>query len=117
MGLDPVDQLKLHRKVCHTTHICIDVCGVQINNVHSTKLGMSCACIYLEVHKHPISQGICHESINMAYQCNAEEVSKTLNAKTKKTKNCNKQTILAHYLLKIPIAGENNHLYGSHEHG
>lgn len=72
---------------------------------------MSHTCIHLRVHKHPISQKICHESIDMAYQCIAKEVSKTPNAKNYAIVLATSEQFFADYLLKTPLVGESIHLH------
>ena len=42
---------------------------------------MSCACIHLGVHNHHVFTGVCRESLDVAFQCVANEVSKTPIAK------------------------------------
>ena len=51
--------------------------SVNIIYVHSTSLGMSRACIHLGIHDHPVSNGICHESLDIAYKCVVQEVMKS----------------------------------------
>lgn len=57
---------------------CIGVCEAGIIYVHSTTLGISCTWIHLGVHKHPVTQGICHESIDIAYKCIAKMLANHL---------------------------------------
>jgi hypothetical protein len=54
--------------------ICIALCHARIIYVHSTSSEMARACIHLGVHDHPVSNGTCHESLDIAYQCVANEV-------------------------------------------
>lgn len=55
--------------------------------IHSTSLEMSRVCKHLGVHKHYMSNGTCRESLDMAYQCIANEVIKILLQKTLQTNN------------------------------
>ena len=61
--------------------ICIALCHARIIYVHSTSSEMARACIHLGVHDHPVSNGTCHESLDIAYQCVANEVTKAHTAK------------------------------------
>ena len=101
--------IKLHYEICHTVPPCIDVCGARVIYVHSITFGMSHTCIHLRVHKHPISQRICHESIDMAYQFVTKEASKTPN--TKINVWATSKQFFADYLLKTPLVGESIHLH------
>lgn len=83
--------------------------GSKSFDVHSITFGMSHTCIHLSVHKHPISQRICHESIDMAYQCVTKEASKTPN--TKIIVWATSKQFFADYLLKTPLVGERIHLH------
>ena len=64
-------------KVCRSPPVCIVLCHARILYVHSTSTEMSRACIHLGMHDHPVSNGICRESLDMTYQCVANEVLKT----------------------------------------
>jgi hypothetical protein len=68
-------------KVCHSTPVYIALCNARIIYIHSTSVGMSRACIHLGVHDHPVANGICRESLDMAYQCVTNEVLKTPTSK------------------------------------
>ena len=67
----------LECKVCHSIPICIVLCHVQIIYIHSTSVGMSRACIHLNVHDHAVANDTWCKSLDMAYQCVANEVLKT----------------------------------------
>ena len=54
-------------KVCRSPPVCIVWCHARILYVHSTSSEMSRACIHLGMHDHHISNGICRESLDMAY--------------------------------------------------
>ena len=58
-------------------HVCIVLCHARILYIHSTSIEMLRACFHLGTHDHPISNGICRESLDMAYQCLANNVLKT----------------------------------------
>ena len=50
---------------------------LRIIYVHSTSSKMCRACIYLGMYYHPVSNGTCCESLDIAFQCIANEVMKT----------------------------------------
>ena len=71
------EKSKVQCKVCHAIPICLDVCYAKIIYMHSQSSNMSRVCIHLGVHNHPVSSEVCRESLDMAYQCVANEVAKT----------------------------------------
>ena len=64
-------------KVCQSPPMCIILCHARILYVHSTSTKMSRACIHLGMHDHHVFNDICHESLDMTYQCVANKVLKT----------------------------------------
>jgi hypothetical protein len=74
---------------------------------------MSRACIHLGVHEHPVSIDTCCESLNMAYQCVANEVMRTPTAKNSAIVMAASKNFVADYLLESPSNGEGHHLAGS----
>jgi hypothetical protein len=103
---------KLECKICRLTPVCIALCHARILYVHSTSPEMSRACIHLGVHEHPVSNGTCRDSLDMAYQCVANEVMKTPTAKNSAIVMAASKQFLAVYLLKSPSNGEGHHLVG-----
>ena len=85
----------------------------RILHIHSTSTKMSRACIHLGMHDHLVSNGICRESLDMAYQCVANEVLKTPIAINSAIVLGVSKQFLANYLLKSPTIGEGHHLVGS----
>ena len=75
-------ELRLECKICHTTLVCIALYHALIIYVHSIFPKMFRICIHLGVHKHPMSNYICCESLDMAFQCVANVVMKTPIAKS-----------------------------------
>ena len=65
---------RLECKVCRSMLVCIALCHVCIIYVHSTSPGISRVCIHLGIYEHLMSNGTCRESLDMAYQCVANEV-------------------------------------------
>src|ERR1700737_852172 len=96
-----------------STHVCIALCNARIIYIHSTSVGMSRACIQLGVHDHLVANGTCRESLDMAYQCVANEVLKTPTAKNSAIVMAANKQFLADYLLKSPASGDKHHLVGS----
>ena len=95
------EKSRLECKVCRSTPACITLCHARIIYVHSTSPGMSRACIHLGVHEHPVSNGTCRESLDMAYQCVANEVMKTPTAKNSAIVMAASKKFLADYLLNL----------------
>ena len=78
---NPLEKYEVQCKVCHAAPICLGVCHAKIIYLHSQSSNMSYVCIHLGVHNHLLSIGVCRDSLDMAYQCVANEVAKTLIAK------------------------------------
>ena len=57
--------------------------------------------------------GACHESLDMVYQCVANEVAKTLTAKNSIIVMAAIKQFMVDYILKSPLLGEKNHLHGA----
>jgi hypothetical protein len=106
------EKSRLECKVCRLTSVCIALCHARILYVHSTSPKMSRACIHLGVHEHHVSNGTCRESLDMAYQCVANEVIKIPTAKNSAIVMAASKQFLADYLLKSPSNGEGHHLVG-----
>lgn len=89
--------------------------------VHFTFYELSRVCIHLGMHNHHVSNDTCHASLDMAYQCVANEVMNTSTAKIyiimKIIYMCygdgKEQYFLAYYLLKLLSTCKGNHLVGS----
>jgi hypothetical protein len=113
VGTVPPEKSKVQCKVCHAAPTCLDVCYAKIIYVHSQSSNMSRGCIHLEVQNHPVSIGVCCESLDMAYQCVANEVAKSPIAKNSAIVMAASKQFLADYILKSPFPGEKNHLHGA----
>ena len=100
-------------KVCRSRRVCIALYYARIIYVHSTFIEMSRFCIHLGMHDHLVSNGICHESLVIAYQCVANKVLKTPTATNSTTVLGASKIFLADYLLKSPTVGEGHQLVGS----
>jgi hypothetical protein len=93
--------------------VCIVLCHARIIYIHSTSVGMSRVCIHIGVHDHHVANGTCHESLDMTYQCVANEVLKTPTTKNSAIVMAASKQFLADYLLKSPANVEGHHLVGS----
>ena len=113
MGDIAPEKSRLEYKVYRSTPVCIALCHARIMYVHSTSSEMSRACTHLGVHEHPISNGTCRESLEMTYQCVANEVLKTSTTKNSAIVTASSKKFLADYLLKSPLNGDGHHLAGS----
>lgn len=74
---------------------------------------MSCVCIYLGVHNHLVSIGVCRESLNMAYQCVANEMSKPQLQKNLVIVIAASKQILIDYIFIFLLLGKKTHLHGA----
>ena len=81
MGNVASDKSTLESKVCRLTHVCLALCHACIIYVHSTSIGMFKACIHMSVHDHPMFNGACQESLDIAYECVTNGVLKTPTSK------------------------------------
>ena len=100
-------------KVCRSTFVCIPLCHARIIYIHSTSVGMSKIYIHLGMYDHPLANDTCRETLDMAYQCVANEGLKTTTSKKLAIVMATNKQFLANYLLKSPASGENHHLVGS----
>ena len=100
-------------KVCCFTHVCIALCHAQIIYIHFTSIGMSSACIHLGVHDHHVANDTCCESLDMAYQCIANEILKTPTVNNLVIVMAASKKFLVDYLLKSPACGEGQNFVGS----
>jgi enoyl-[acyl-carrier-protein] reductase (NADH) len=95
-------------------HTCVHyLCHTRITYIHSTYVGMSRVCIHLGVHDHHVSNGTYRESLDMTYQCVANEVLKTPTAKNSAIVMAVSKQFLADYLLKSFANVKGHHLVGS----
>ena len=101
---------RLECKIRRFTPMCISLCHAQIIYLHSTSLKISRACIYFGIHEILVSNGTCRESLDVAYQCVANEVMKIPTPKNYATVIAANEQILADYLLKAPSNSEGHHL-------
>ena len=93
-------------KVCRSPLVCIALYHAHILYVHFTSNEMSRACIHLGMHDHPVSNGVCHKSLDLAYHYVANEVLKTPTAKKSTIVLGASKQYLADYLLKSRTIGE-----------
>jgi hypothetical protein len=80
LGHSPPPDSTLVCKVCKVPPTCVNFCNAHIYYVLN-KSDMTRACIHLRMHKHPIFDGICQETLDTISGLIAQEVSKTPNAK------------------------------------
>ena len=64
-------------KVYRSPPICFVLCHARIFYIHSISTKMLMVCIHLCMQNHPVSNGICCESLDMTYQCVANDVLRT----------------------------------------
>jgi hypothetical protein len=76
LGHLPPPDSTLVCKVCKVPPTCINFCDARIYYVLS-KTDMTRACIHLGMHNHPVSDGVCRETIGTISNLLTQEVSKT----------------------------------------
>jgi hypothetical protein len=76
----PPPESTLVCKVCKVLPICVNFCSGRIYYILG-KGDISRVCIHLGMHNHPISDGICRETLDTISGLIAQEVSKTPTAK------------------------------------
>ena len=113
VGLGPPKLPSVLCMGCHSPPICLDVCHAKILYFHFASLEMSCACIHLGVHNHPMFIGVCRESLDMAFLCVANEVSKTSIIKNSTIVMAASKQFMFDYILKSPLPRELNHRHGA----
>ena len=74
---------------------------------------MSSTCTHLGVHDHHPANHTCRETLDMTYQCVANEVLKTSTSKNLAIILATSKQFLVDYLLKSPASGKNQQLVGS----
>ena len=79
---------------------CVVSCLYNICTLHIAR--DSRVCIHLGVHEHPVSNGTYRESLDMTYQCVANEVIKTPTAKNSAIIMAAIKKFLADYFLEPP---------------
>ena len=96
-----------------STHVCITLCRAQIIYIHSTFVGMSMTCSHLGIDDRPLANDTCRETLDMAYECVANEVLKTPTSKNSAIVMISSKRLLTDYLFKSLASGEHHHLVGS----
>lgn len=76
--------------------------------IHSTSLDMSRARVCLIVHNHPMFTRVHRESLDMGFQCVANEVSNTLTAKNLATIMIVTKKCIIDYILNPLLKGESS---------
>ena len=80
LGHLPPSDSTLVCKICKVPPTCVNFCDARIYYVLS-KSDMTRACIHLGTHDHPVSDGICRETLDTISSLIVQEVSKTPIAK------------------------------------
>ena len=77
----PPPKSTLAYKVCHTPPVCLALYDARIYYVFSSNSDLTRVAIHTGHHVHPVSDGVCLDSLDLMYDCVAQEVTKTPNAK------------------------------------
>ena len=91
--------------------MCLALCDVGIYYVFSSNPDLSCAAIHTGHHVHPVSDGVCLDSLDLMYDYVAQEVAKTPNAKNSTIVMVASKKFFADWLLR-PTLGQ-AHLQGA----
>ena len=81
IGEGPPPKSTLTCKVCHIPPVCLALYDARIYYVFSSNSDLTCAAIHTSRHVHPLSDGVCLDSLDLMYDCVAQVVAKTPNAK------------------------------------
>ena len=87
-------------KICRIPPICLATCGARIFYVYSSDKDTSRAAIHLGRHVHPVSDGVCLETLDRVYECVAQEVQRTPTAKASAIVMAASKTFLSDYLFR-----------------
>jgi hypothetical protein len=98
LGHLPPPDSTLVCKVCKVPPTCVNFCDARIYYVLS-KSDMTRACIHLGMHNHPVSDGVCRETIDTISSLVAQEVSKTPTAKNSAIAMAASKEFLDKYLI------------------
>ena len=91
--------------------MCLALCDARIYYVFSSNPDLSRAAIHTGHHVHLVSNGVCLDSLDLMYDCVAQEVAKTPNAKNSAIVMAASKKFLANWLLR-PTPGQ-AHLQGA----
>ena len=70
-------------------------------------------CSHLGIDDRPLANDTCRETLDMAYECVANEVLKTPTSKNSAIVMISSKRLLTDYLFKSLASGEHHHLVGS----
>lgn len=87
-------------KICKLPPTCINTCPCRMYYVLSKGQTMTRACIHFGSHEHPVSDGMCRETIDKIHALIGEEVSKTPNAKNSAIALAASKEFLSTFLLQ-----------------
>ena len=107
----PPPKSTLACKVCHSPPMCLALCDARIYYVFSSNQDMTRAAIHTARHVHPVSDEVCLDSLDLMYDCVAQDVAKTPNAKNSAIVMATSKNFLADWLFR-PTPGQ-AHLQGA----
>ena len=87
-------------KICKLPPTCINTCPCRIYYILGKRLTMTRACIHFGNHEHPVSDGMCRETIDQIHTLIGEEVSKTPTAKNSAIALAASKEFLSTFLLQ-----------------
>ena len=111
IGEGPPPKSTLACKVCHTSFLCLILYDARIYYVFSSNPNLTRAAIHTGRHVHLVFDGVCLDSLDLMYDCVAQEVAKTPNAKNFAIVMGASKKFLADWLLR-PTPGQ-AHLQGA----
>ena len=92
-------------KVCHTPPVCLALYDARIYYVFSSNPDLTRAAIDIGHHVHLVSNGVCLDSLDLMYDCMAQEIAKTPNAKNSAIVMAASKKFLADWL-PCPTSGQ-----------
>ena len=105
VGEGPPPKSTLACKVCYTLLVCLALYDAKIYYVFSSNPDLSHAAIHTSHHIHPVSNGVCLDSLDLMYDCVAQEVAKSPNAKNSAIVMAASKKFLVDWLL-CPTPGQ-----------
>ena len=73
VGGDPPPKFTLAYKVCHTPPECLALYDAKIYYVFSNNQYMTRVVVHIGYHDHPISDGVCLDSLDLMYECDTRD--------------------------------------------
>ena len=80
-AIDTPRRCTLLCRICKSTSICLKLCLYKMFYITSKDPHISCACVHLGIHKHPIATGECWKAMDIIRERVRDHVTKTPHVK------------------------------------